>query len=402
MQNHKIEEFLKGRVLTNSNTIRNYKMNITQYFKMLNKDINTYFKDTPKDEEQEKKQLEQYNNDLKKIYMIFEKKGKPDLSRRTFFNSIKQFMVYNNKKLKELDFWDILKIRTKGAEPSNDEAILNNKDIKTILSHGNTLSRCLYLMLASSGRRISEVLALTPEDVDTSVSPTTINIKKGLNSKNTKTKMKTICYISDEATESYKAWMKERDEYLKNSAKKLLTYENKLDDPRVFPMSYSNAIVIWQRLLMKANLVETYNVRNRWNGTMDKRIKKKHHRERLYYHPHCLRKFFRSYLGDADFSEYLMGHATLMTKTYRQMKPEDKAEKYKKLMENVTIFSTGPNSERLNDMQKQLTEKDKQISEMQKDMDEMKYQILQLQVEKQVQNGKSLEDLIKKFLEEKK
>ena len=97
---------------------------------------------------------EKYENDLNKVYMEFERERKPDISRRTSFSAVKQFMLTNKKQLTELEFWDILKARTKGAEPVSDECILNQKDIKEILSHGNTCNRAIFLTLASSGRRI--------------------------------------------------------------------------------------------------------------------------------------------------------------------------------------------------------------------------------------------------------
>jgi len=363
-----IETFLDNKLIKSKSTRRNYRMNIQTYFKNLNKDINTYVIDIKTwkryDEDKQEELEEQYNNDLRKVYHMQYEQGRPDLSMRTFFNSIKQFMVSNNRYLKDLEFWATLKNTTKGAEPESDEAILNANDLKTILSHGNTLSRGLFTMLASSGRRISEILAITPDDVDTTVTPTTLNIKKSTTSKTTKTKMKTLCYISNEATEAYKAWMKERDFYLKTKRCECKD-EN---DPRVFPMTYSNALIIWKTLLMKAELVDIEHYKNKWTGRMSRRVKKKNKGDRLLQHPHCLRKFFRSYLGDADFAEYLMGHSTVLTRAYRQMKPEDKAVKYQNLMHNVTIFELSPDLSGINE---QLKEKDARITKLEQDLKDM-------------------------------
>lgn len=372
-----IETFLDDKLIKSKSTRRNYRMNINTYFKNLNKDINTYVIDTKTwkryDEDKQEELEEQYNNDLRKVYHIQYEQGRPDLSMRTFFNSIKQFMVSNNRYLKDLEFWDTLKNTTKGAGPASDEAILNAQDIKTILSHGNALSRALFLMLASSGRRISEILAITPDDVDTTVTPTTLNIKKSTKSKTTKTKMKTLCYISDEATEAYKAWMKERDFYLES---KRCECKN-TNDPRIFPMSYHNALIIWKTLLMKAELVDIEYYKNKWTGKRSRKIKKKKKGERILQHPHCLRTFFRSYLGDADFAEYLMGHSTVLTRAYRQMKPEDKTVKYQNLMHNVTIFESTPD---LSGVHTELREKDVEISDLREEMKERKMEILELRL----------------------
>lgn len=377
-----IETFLDDKLIKSKNTRRNYRMNIQTYFKNLNKDIDPYVIDTKTwkryDEDKQEELEEQYNSDLRKVYHIQYEQGRPDLSMRTFFNSIKQFMVSNNRYLKDLEFWDTLKNTTKGAEPASDEAILNANDLKTILSHGNALSRAIFLMLASSGRRISEILAITPDDVDITVTPTTLNIKKSTTSKTTKTKMKTICYISNEANDAYKAWMKERDFYLKT---KRCKYKNE-KDPRVFPMTYSNALLIWKTLLMKAELVDIEHYKNKWTGRMSRRVKKKNKGDRLLQHPHCLRKFFRSYLGNADFAEYLMGHSTVLTRAYRQMKPEDKAVKYQNLMQNVTIFETVPD---LSDIHAELREKDTEIKDLKQQMRDVQMELLEMKLT-QVQN----------------
>ncbi len=382
MKNDKIDNFLDKKLLSSPSTRRNYRMNIQSYFKLLNKDMNTYFEDAYiKNEKGEKVLNGRYDDDLIKIHQIQKEKGRPDLSTRTYFNSVKQFMVSNNKDFKDIEFWDILKARTRGAEPDSDEAILNANDIKTILAHGNACSRALFLMLCSSGRRISEILALTPDDINIEVSPATINIKKGLDRNTTKTKQKTLCYISDEATTAYNTWMKERDEYLKTALKRN-THKKDENDPRIFPMSYHNALVIWKTLLMKAALVDIEHYKNKWTGRMSRRIKKKHKGDRLLQHPHCLRKFYRSYLGDADFAEYMMGHSTMLTRAYRQMKPEDKAATYQKLMPNVTIFET--TSKDIVDLNSRMQEKDTKLKDMEKNMEEMKRDLKMAQLEIQI------------------
>ncbi len=338
-----IKTFLDKKLHDNPSTRNCYRVNIQTYFKLLKKDMNSYFSSD----------LNVYEDDLIDVYNILKKEQKRKaLAIRTFFNGPKQFMFFYDKRLKDLDFWETLKARTKNAEPESDEAILNADDIKNILSHGNACSRALFLMLASSGRRIGEILALTPDDINTNAHPTTLNIKKGLDRDSTKSGQKTpICFISDEATTAYKTWMEERDEYLKASLNKGNTGKNK-NDPRCFPFSYHNALTIWRNLLMRANLVKFERVKDKWTGKMNKKIIRSHRGERTLQHPHCLRKFYRSYLGDADLGEYLMGHGTMLTRAYRQMKKEDLAAKYSKLMPNVTIFESAPD---LSGINKQLT-----------------------------------------------
>lgn len=352
MQNDKIEQFFDKQLITSYNTKRLYRINIQNYFKRLNKDINTYLQNNT---------YEEIEDNIRKIYKVFIENEKPPLSIRTYFNSIKQFLISNDKKIKDLEIWDTLKNSLKGSEAATDDFIPNLKDIKTVLAHGNTLSRAFFLMLTSSGRRIEDILALYPEDIDTTQTPTRIKIKKGYDpSKPNKIKLKTktgskrTCFISDEATEAYLTWMKERDKYLATAVKKMskdkLRAKNP-DDKRVFPTSYHNVLYIWRLLVKKSGLYK-----------IDDRTKY------LTLHPHCLRKFFRSYLGDADLAEHLMGHSHGLVKLYRNMKIEDLAEKYKNLMHNVSVFSVSPD---LSSIHEQMKEKDQVITEMQKRIDSL-------------------------------
>ena len=160
--------------------------------------------------------------------------------------------------------------------------------------------------------------------------------------------------------------MKEREPYLKTAVKKMRKRQGQTknpDDKRVFPMGYDNVIYIWRLLVKKSGLF-----------VKDSRTK------RLTLHPHCLRKFYRSYLGDADLSEHLMGHASSgLVKIYRNMKIEDLAEKYNRYMHNVTIFETSPD---LSGLHTEMQEKDQTIKDMQNEMQEMKAEITEMRLER--------------------
>ena len=184
----------------------------------------------------------------------------------------------------------------------------------------------------------------------------------------TKSGSKRTCFISDEATEAYLTWMKERDKYLTTAVKKMskdkLRAKNP-DDKRVFPMSYHNALYIWRLLVKKSGL---YKIDDRTHY--------------LTLHPHCLRKHFRSYLGDADLAEHLMGHASSgLVKIYRNMKIEDLAEKYKNLMYNVTFFELSPD---LSGVHSELREKDTEIKDLKQQMHDIRMELLEVKM-KQVQ-----------------
>lgn len=376
-----IGKFLDKRLMTNKATRKTYRINILGYFKRLGikpEEIDGYFNNG--------RTIEQYESDLEKVYHILVDEGKPDLSIRVVFIAIKQFLTTQNKQLRDLDFWDTLQARSRGAEAYNDENILNRDDIKEILSHGNTFSRAFFLVLASSGRRIGEILALTPSDVDLSRSPATMNIRKTYGSNKTKTKQKTICFISDEAGNALREWMKERDDYLKESINRGSFGKLKdANDPRIFPMSYNNAIFIWRNLLMKANRVEIERYTNKWNGRTYKRVRRNHKYERTPDHPHCLRKFFITYLGEYSFADFLAGHSSGMVKIYNKMKPEDLAERYKKFMHNVTIFET--TSEDIHSIREELDRVKLEKAEQDKEIQKLQLKLVQLLASSQIEKG---------------
>jgi len=356
MKNNLIETFLDKRLITSPNTRKNYRVSIENYFKLIGEDINTYFNNG--------NTLEKYENDLNKVYMIHEKNGKPYQSRRVYFSGIKQFMITYDKRLRDLEFWEILKNRVKGSEPVSDECILNKQDIKEILSHGNTLSRALFLTLTSSGRRIGEILAITPEDIDLTRTPATINIKKGVVGKHiaytTKTKQKTITFISEEAKEALIAWLKERDTYLKHAINRSHIHKKNPDDNRIFPMGYDNALYIWKKLIIKGGIDSKF-------AGKDKKTK------RIICHPHILRKYHNGYLGDSNLANFLEGHSTQMTRAYDKMTIEDRGAKYLACMENVTFFSNTPD----------LTETHKEIEQLKNDNEKLKelYEKMQMKMD---------------------
>jgi len=362
MSDEIIDKFFEKKLITSSNTQKSYKCSILKYFSLINKDMGTYFNGN--------KTLDDYENDLNKAYMELDKQNIPLLSIRTHFNSIKQFMCTMDRECKKLDFWDTLKMRVRGADSISKEFIPNQKDIKSVLTHGNACSRAMYLIMASTGMRIGELLALYPEDIDTSIRPAVVNIRRSYDCAKenkvkmmTKTKKKRISFLTDEAVDSYLEWKKIRDDYLKVAVTKSKYYKDN-NDKRIFPMTTETARKKWLNLVKKSGLYETDTETNR-----------------LTLHPHCLRKFFRSYFGNADLSEHLMGHATGMDKYYRNMKKEDISKEFLKYAHNVTIFERPVDLTDVNEKIGQMTQENQKL---QNDVDKLRMELLEVKM-KQVQ-----------------
>jgi len=354
--------FLDKKLITNHNTRKTYRCNINKFFNIINKDINTYFKQKP----------EKIEKDLETVFLRLKDEHNTSLIvLKTIFNSVKQFMFTIDKRTKTLDFWDTLKARTRNASPVSDDETPNNKDIKKILQHGNTRARAMFLIQASTGCRIGELIALYPDDIKLNENPVRVTFNKTFDYTKpdktklfTKNKSKHDAFLTQEAVESYKAYMKERTMLYKKSLRTIperyrpvkITGNKELDEKnldeyvkqekRIFPITDNTARLIWFNMVKKTDLY------NRDSNT-----------NRLTVHPHCLRKFFRSYLKNVDLAEHLMGHGGYLT-SYRDMKKEDLGKEFMKYAKNVTIFGSTVDSERLNSMQDQLNERNKKIEDL--------------------------------------
>ena len=108
-------------------------------------------------------------------------------------------------------FYDIdvipSKFRRKVKVPKyyrEDEEPLNADDIRKILLHCNNRRLKAYLLtLASGGMRTVEALAIRLKDIEFSISPTKIHIRKEY----AKTRVARDVYISDEATQYLEQWL---------------------------------------------------------------------------------------------------------------------------------------------------------------------------------------------------
>jgi hypothetical protein len=203
--------------------------------------------------------------------------------------------------------------------------------------------KALYLMLISSGMRIGEALALTLADVDLTRIPTVIIIR----AETTKSGQARISFISAEATEALKEWLKVRDDYLKAAVAQSTLNAKNLDDNCIFPFTSMSARSILLNALEKAKLGETDSRTNRSK-----------------IHPHVFRKFFRSMIASVipvDVTEALFGHSGYLTDVYRKYPNPEKtlAEFYLKGEASVTIFGTTASAE----MQEQITEQGKVIDD---------------------------------------
>lgn len=359
----KIEEFLLN--YTAKSTVRTYRSFLKRYFNVIDADPNSYFS---KDGD--------YQQDVKLFWRDLQ--SQPPKTIFSGLSAVRVFLSENEIEL-PMKFWRNLRNRTKGNRAVTDDIIPTPKQLKKILDHGDVRGQSFFLSMVSSGLRIGELCQIKLNDVDFSTEPTTISVR----AEYTKTGNKRKAFISKEATEKMKAWLKHRDSYLNAAVKRAKVFEayynreNKktTDDKRIYPFSTGTARDVWNRLLENSEFND------------------KDETTKFYkMHPHVLRKYFRTYMTASgvplDVVESLMGHEGYLTECYRKYNMDQLREMYLQGELAVTVFEGKAD---LTELNKSMNEKDAQIKELlerQKIM-ELKMDIMEnrLEIEK-AKNGK--------------
>ena len=249
---------------TTKNTQRMYRTHLNQYFKIIDADPDTYF-DGERD----------YEADVRKFSIAISEKSPK--SQKTKISCVKTFLIENDVELRER-VWRGIRRRRNGNGVITIDKVPDPADLKKILHYGTSRARALFLTLASSGMRISEITGISWNEINFNNNPSQITIPADI-AKNGNPR---ITFISDEAKECLLEWKKEREEYLKRACEKAqhsLNIAKSIDDERVFPFTTNNAVQMWNYMVERAGA--PYNERDARTG-------------RHKYHIHSLRKYFRT------------------------------------------------------------------------------------------------------------
>lgn len=363
---NKMEEFLnqyKGK-----STYKSYKTHLNKFFKITNTDPDTYFK-----------RKRNYTNDVKKLWNTLMERDTPPLSIHACLSVVRTFFEDNDIFISRR-IWKNIRKRTRGSRALTIDRVPNNSQLKRILSHGTARERALFLVASSSGMRIEEVLQLKKPDIEWNSKPVRINLPGTY----TKTGNSRICFMSDEAKSAVEVWLEEKNDYLQMAVKKgknlrkdgQMFFKKSLHDERIFPFTYSPSMRMWNKLIAMSG----YDEKDPTTG-------------RYKMHIHTLRKFFSGYMNMAgmpsDVVDCLLGHEKDLKRVYNKYTPEQLAELYQKSVHSLLIFEKAFNSNRIEEVEEQLKEKDARIRKQEG------------QIEKLLQAQKAMElqmDIIKNSL----
>jgi len=312
-------------------TVRAYRAALKKYFQTI------YNEAEPNLEECAEKYFREnrnYEADVQAFVVAL--KEAPPKTRRLYLTAVKVFLLENSVELSQL-FWRRLKGRIKGVGAVSEEKVPSKEQLRSVFMHLPVHGKALFLTLLSSGMRIGEALQLKIGDIDLTQTPAIVRIR----AEYSKSGEKRVTFISSEAVEAVKEWLKVRSQYLQAAAGKSHMYSKPTEDQRLFPFTSVNSHVMWHNALTKSG-----------NGAVDVKTK------RLLMRPHVLRKFFRAMLGkqSVDMAEALMGHHGYLTEVYRKYPDPERtlAEFYRQNEHLLLIFAdTGEVVKRQSELEQQ-------------------------------------------------
>jgi integrase len=288
-------------------------------------------------------------------------------SIKLYTAAIRSFLAYHDIDVVPSKFKRKVKMPKAYRE---DEEAIDVSDIRRILlSCNNRRLKTYLLVLASGGMRAIEGLAIRVRDIDFSVNPSKIHIRKEY----AKTRTGRDIYISDEAAVYLNQWIEWKYNNIEQPRKKnendLVFTVYSTNDPMVL---YVKILREFQKLLAIAGLDERKeDVRSRRKITF-----------------HSLRRFTKTVLSDQvgqDYSEWFLGHAR---SPYYTKKEIDRREIYAtKCMKYLTFLDYTSLEARGKSIEAKLQEKDREIysikekyeqdlKEMREDMETRFQQIL--------------------------
>ena len=266
-------------------------------------------------------------------------------SIKLYMASIRSYFAYNDIDVIPSKFKRKVKMPKSYRE---DEEPLDASDIrKILLACNNRRLKTYLLVLASGGMRAVEGLAIRIKDIDFSINPAKVHIRKEY----AKTRVSRDIYLSNEATHYLKQWLDwkynnpERPRQQNASDLVFTIFTNK--NPNTL---YIKVLKEFQKLLAIVGLNE------RKEGGKQRRRK---------VTLHSFRRFTKSVISDQasqDFSEWFLGHNK---SPYYTKKETERREIYvTKCMRYLTFLDYTALEARGKSIEANLQEKDKMIQNL--------------------------------------
>ena len=343
----KVKVFLESIMRNSEDSKKAYQTGLAQFQSFLNEKCHPTSSHTLETilEQLSKNEINVY--ELIDSFVSFLTKSKLSiLSIKLYVTAIRSYFAYYDIDIIPSKFKRKVKMPKVYHE---DEEPIDVSDIrKILLSCNNRRLKAYLLLLASGGMRAGEALAIRLKDIDFSINPTRIHIRKEY----AKTRVARDIYISDEATHYLKQWIdwKYRDkgnEWIKthNPDDLVFSVYSIKNEPNPNAL-YVKILSEFEKLLAIAGLNERKEgVQRRRKVTL-----------------HSFRRFVKTVISDQtnqDYSEWFLGHAKSPYYTKKEHERREiyatKCMKYLTFLDYTTLEATGKNIEA------KLSEREKEI-----------------------------------------
>jgi len=372
-----IEEYIKTNCKAKG-TKEHYKSILKLYFEIINKKPDDYFKG--------KKNIKQYQEDVKRYFNSFDQKKTSPLTIRTKMSAIKTYLAMHDIEFKT-SWWKLnIKNQLTGKGARGRDTVPEFHELKQILSHADCRGRAFFTVLCTSGMRIGELCQIKLNDVNFDKDPVEIDIL----AEYTKGGYRRLSFMTDESAAALKEWLKVRQKYLddlftsteprftsyKTKEGKTQGYTINKNDKRIFPFNPAAARWMWEKLVTNAG----FN-------------KKDESTQRLKMHPHTLRKAYITTMKQhmpEPVVDKIVGHVGYLSQSYDRFTDKDMARMYKENCGHLAIFET-VKEQNLGEIHENLKAKDDEIANMKAEILQLKMQMLELTVAKHdaLINGKT-------------
>ena len=202
-----------------------------------------------------------------------------------------------------------------GFVPRDDtvvrDRIPTREELMRVLGCSGVMLRALVLFCVSSGARVGETCAMRVDDLDLSADPPRVHLR----GEATKNHRDRTVFMSREAAEAIKVWLRAKTKGLKKSGEAFSV-------DLVFGVTLRQVGEAWHSALRKAEVMD------RCSST-----------GRLRCHFHTLRKYFRTNIGlPPEYTEYLLGHSIGLDGAYFRPYESELEKLYLANMHRISVF----------------------------------------------------------------
>jgi integrase len=242
-------------------------------------------------------------------------------SQRVYISSLMAYLSYNEITIPRAQRSHVV---PKKGDLFRDRA-MTLEEVRKIHEFLSPIGRAALLLMFSTGMRISEIIAFKENDIEGQIIHLKNTYCKGGKGRDVVMSNECLTFLND-------IWLPQKPEYLsiavmrniglqdQNKTPEKSAGEKSLNDDRVIPCSKATLYEIMMRGFRRA-------------GFGEKRDGK------CLYHPHGLRKSFRSIVGsnNPDLAELLMGHNGYLSSSYVRL---DIVKEYQKIEHLLSMGAT--------------------------------------------------------------